>query len=85
VNQSGLGGIAVTLIPIDAIDQFSIQTQSSPETGRNPGATENLIIKSGTDQLHGSAYHYNRNEALAAAPAFSTKRKLRNENLGGHW
>ena len=83
VNQSGIGGIAGTLIPIDAIEQFSIQTQSSPETGRNPGATANLIIKSGTNQLHGSGYYYNRNEALAAAPAFSVKRKLRNENFGG--
>ena len=36
INQSGIGGIAGTLMPIDAIDQFSLQTQSSPETGRNP-------------------------------------------------
>jgi len=44
INQSGIGGIAGTMIPIDAIDQFSLQTQSSAETGRNPGATANLII-----------------------------------------
>ena len=34
VNQSGIGGIAGTLIPVDAIDQLSLQTQSSAETGR---------------------------------------------------
>jgi hypothetical protein len=82
INQSGIGGIAGTLMPIDAIDQFSLQTQSSPETGRNPGATANLIIKSGTNQLHGSGYYFNRNEALAANPVFVPKRKLRNENFG---
>lgn len=82
VNQSGIGGIAGTMIPIDAIDQFSLQTQSSAETGRNPGATANLIIKSGTNDLHGSAYYYNRNEALAASPVFVPKRELRNENFG---
>jgi Carboxypeptidase regulatory-like domain/TonB dependent receptor len=83
INQSGIGGIAGTLMPIDAIDQFSLQTQSSPETGRNPGATANLIIKSGTNGFHGSAYYYNRNEALAATPVFVPKRELRNENYGG--
>lgn len=82
VNQSGIGGIAGTLMPVDAIDQFSLQTQSSAETGRNPGATANLIIKSGTNDLHGSAYYFNRNEALAASPVFVPKRKLRNENFG---
>jgi hypothetical protein len=82
VNQSGIGGIAGTLMPIDAIDQFSLQTQSTAETGRNPGATANLIIKSGTNHLHGSAYYFNRNEALAATPVFVPKRELRNENFG---
>jgi hypothetical protein len=82
VNQSGIGGIAGTMIPIDAIDQFSLQTQSSAETGRNPGATANLIMKSGTNDLHGSGYYFNRNEALAATPVFVPKRKLRNENFG---
>ncbi|WP_158791952.1 carboxypeptidase-like regulatory domain-containing protein [Granulicella sp. L60] len=82
INQSGIGGIAGTMMPIDAIDQFSLQTQSNAETGRNPGATANLIIKSGTNQLHGSAYYFNRNEALAASPVFVPKRELRNENFG---
>ncbi|MFT4111178.1 carboxypeptidase regulatory-like domain-containing protein [Silvibacterium sp.] len=82
INQSGIGGIAGTMIPIDAIDQFSLQTQSNAETGRNPGATANLIIKSGTNELHGSGYYFLRNEALAASPVFVPKRELRNENFG---
>ena len=70
VNQGGVSGIAGVVMPIDAIDEFSAQTQSNAETGRNAGGTVNLTIKSGTNQLHGSAYYYNRNEFYAAQSPF---------------
>lgn len=88
VNQGGVSGIAGTVLPIDSIDEFSAQTQSGPESGRNAGGTVNLIIKSGGNALHGSAYYYNRNEFLAAhspfwIPAPGKKAPpLRNENYG---
>ena len=86
VNQGGVSGIAGTLLPIDAIDQFSVQSGGGAELGRNSGSTVNLVIKSGTNQVHGSAYYCNRHEALAAqspivAPG-SPKREIRN-NQGG--
>jgi hypothetical protein len=82
-NQGGVSGIAGVTLPIDAIEQFSTLTEASPETGRNPGATVNLVIKSGTNQLHGSAYYYNRNEALAAqSPLSPVKPELRNQQFG---
>ncbi len=82
-NQGGVSGIAGVTLPIDAIEQFSTLTEASPETGRNPGATVNLVIKSGTNQIHGSAYYYNRNEALAAQSALSPiKPELRNQQFG---
>ena len=37
VNQGGVSGIAGVVMPIDAIDEFSAQTQSSAEAGRNAG------------------------------------------------
>jgi Carboxypeptidase regulatory-like domain len=87
VNQGGVSSIAGTVLPIDAIDEFSVQTQSSPEAGRNSGAAVNLVIKSGGNDVHGSAYYYNRNEAFAAAPFFlpdgSAKPRMRNEHWGG--
>jgi hypothetical protein len=87
VNQGGGNSIAGTVLPIDAIDEFSMQTQSSPEAGRNPGGVVNLAIKSGGNDLHGSAYYYNRNEAFAAKPFFlpdgASKSRMRNENWGG--
>src|SRR5215468_3762502 len=86
VNQGGVSGIAGTLLPIEAIDQFSVQSNASAEVGRNPGSMVNVVIKSGTNQLHGSAYYFNRNEALAAhnpfAPPGSSNPLLRNENYG---
>src|SRR5580658_5085970 len=86
VNQGGVNGIAGIVLPLDAIDQFSFVTASSPETGRNPGGTANLVIKSGTNQWHGSAYDYNRNEFLAANTPFadgSPKNKNRFLIYGG--
>jgi hypothetical protein len=84
VNQGGVSGIAGIALPIDAIEQFSAVTEASADTGRNPGATVNLSIKSGTNAFHGTAYYYNRNEALAAQSALAgTKPELRNQQFGG--
>src|SRR5579871_1586732 len=81
VNQGGVSGIAGTLLPIEAIDQFSVQSGGSAETGRNAGSTVNLVIKSGTNELHGTTYYFNRNEALSAnspvATPGSPKREIR--------
>ncbi len=86
VNQGGINSIPGVLLPLDAVEEYSVQTQAAAETGRNPGGAVNLIIKSGTNQPHGTAYYYNRNEALAAlspfAPTSAPKNKLRNEHFG---
>lgn len=89
VNQGGVSGIAGVVMPIDAIDEFSAQTQSNAETGRNAGGTVNLAIKSGTNTFHGTGYYYNRNEFYAAAspffvatPNFPKAPRLRNYNTG---
>ena len=89
VNQGGVSGIAGVVLPIDSIDEFSSQTQSGAEAGRNAGGTVNLVLKSGTNNLHGSVYYYDRNEFWSASSPFfipsSTEPKppkLRNENYG---
>ncbi len=86
-NQGGVGSIAGVTIPIDAIDQFTVQTQSNAEVGRNGGGLVSLAIKSGTNQLHGSAYYFNRNEFFAARGPFlaanQRKTALRNQQFGG--
>src|ERR1700693_363920 len=93
VNQGGVSGIAGTLMPVDAIDEFAAQTQSNAEAGRNAGGVINVVLKSGSNQIHGSVYYFNRNTSLGAATPFfnpSTlpvgvshkKPPLRNENYG---
>jgi hypothetical protein len=85
-NQGGIQSIPGVLMPLDAIEEFSVQSQSGAEVGRNGAAVVNLIIKSGTNQLHGTAYYYNRNEFFSANSPFSAagadKLKLRNQHYG---
>jgi len=90
VNQGGVSGIAGIILPIDSIDEFSSQTQNGAEAGRNAGGTVNLVTKSGTNAIHGTAYFYERNEAYSAASPFFISSatqpnapKLRNLNYGG--
>jgi hypothetical protein len=81
VNQGGVENIAGVTLPIDSIAEFSLQTQSSSEVGRNPGGTVNLVTKSGSNAIHGSAYYYERNQALAASNPFNTLGDLPLSNI----
>jgi carboxypeptidase family protein/TonB-dependent receptor-like protein len=96
VNQGGVSGIAGVVLPVDAIDEFSARTQSNAEAGRNAGGTVNVVLKSGGNDIHGSAYFYWRNEYFSNPSPFfcpgsnpncqstdPTKApRLRNENYG---
>jgi len=55
-NQGGVSGAQATLFPVDALAEFSVQSQGSAEYGRNAGAVVNAAIKSGTNELHGSRF-----------------------------
>ncbi len=83
----------------DAIQEFKIQTsQYDAEYGRNPGASVNVVTKSGTNQFHGAAWEFFRNSALNANDIFNrlsqeqlhaagigpaNKQEALNENLFG--
>jgi len=87
VNQGGISGIAGVVYPIDALAEYSLQTNGNSESGRSPGGNLNVSTKSGTNTLHGSAYYYNRNEALAVTSPFiapgTPEQPLRNQHYGG--
>ena len=53
----------------DAVEQVSVETNNySAELGNVTGAVVNMVIKSGTNQLHGNGFYYWRDNALAATP-----------------
>jgi hypothetical protein len=74
--------------PPDAIQEFKILTHSySAEYGRNAGSVVNVVTKAGTNELHGAAWEFNRDDALQArnffAPANQPKPKLKQNQFGG--
>ena len=70
-NEFGLGGVVV-LPPPDAIQEFRTEENSmSAEFGRG-GAAVNVVLKSGTNRVHGGAYEFIRNDVLDARNYFAS-------------
>jgi len=63
----------ITLRPsVEAVREFKIQTNLfQAEQGRNPGATINVVTKSGSNAFHGSLYEFFRNTQLDAKNFFT--------------
>ncbi|WP_031499271.1 TonB-dependent receptor [Bryobacter aggregatus] len=66
--------VSITLRPsVEAVREFKIQTSLfSADQGRNPGATVNVVTKSGSNELHGAAYDFLRNDNLDAKNYFAS-------------
>jgi len=87
-NNNYFAGEAAQLPSIDSIQEFEVQTNTfAAEYGRNSGSVVNLVTKSGTNRLHGSAYEFLRNDALDARNYFNDNRfakpPLRLNQFGG--
>src|SRR5579872_5626504 len=67
------GLLQVLIPPIEAIQTVDVSTSNfEAELGRASGANTNVILKSGTNQLHGGAYEFLRNNAFNARNFFDT-------------
>jgi len=72
-NESFLN--SVVIFPnVDALEEFKIQTSTySAEFGRSNGAVVNLQVKSGSNEWHGSAFEFLRNDKLDANDWFNNR------------
>jgi hypothetical protein len=85
LNQTGIGGAPASLLPIEAIQEFNLQSQFAAEYGRNSGSVVNIVTRSGTNHFHGSAFEFLRNSALDARNYFNTESRksvFQNNNFG---
>ena len=87
INAEGVQGTPGSILPIDAIQEFNSEENPSPEYGWKPGATINVGLKSGTNQVHGTGYGFERNNWFDARNWFNTKPSpqvaLRQHQFGG--
>ena len=72
----------VVLPPVDAIEEFKVQTSDfSAEYGRSGAAVLNATIKSGTNSFHGDVWEFFRNDKLDAADFFENARSIQKGEL----
>ena len=92
-STSVLGGTN-SLVSVDAMQEFRIETSTfAPEFGRTPGGQISIVTRSGTNQLHGTAFDYLRNDVFDANNWFNgvnilnptplPKAKERQNDFGG--
>src|SRR5436309_15881595 len=69
----------------DALQEFSVQTSNfSAEYGQNAGGVVNIVTKSGTNDVHGDVFEFNRNAIFNARNFFAAKRDaLKRQQFGG--
>jgi hypothetical protein len=87
INQAGVWGAPSTILPVDALAEIPVTGSPEPEFGRSAGATVNIVTKSGSNVIHGSAFEYFRNDSLTARNYFNTadqpKNSFTNHQFGG--
>ncbi len=78
-----------SLVPVDAMQEFRIQTSSfAPEFRRTPGGQISIVTRSGTNNFHGTLFEYFRNDVLDAKDWFANFNHLpkpaeRQNDFGG--
>jgi hypothetical protein len=87
-STSALGGTN-SIVSVDALQEFRILTSTyAPEFGRTPGAQISILTRSGTNQFHGTAFDYLRNDVFDANDWFADhaglpKPEERQNDFGG--
>jgi hypothetical protein len=84
-NTEPLNAFISITPPLDSVDSFKVETSNpNAEYGSFGGAIINLVIKSGTNSLHGEAFDYFRNDDLNARDFFAqTRAPYKSNQFGG--
>ena len=85
-NERIIGTIGVRPI-VEAIDEITVQTNNyTAEAGRTAGGVVSIVTRAGTNQFHGTAYEFFRNDIFDARNVLQTtgsKPELRQNQFGG--
>jgi hypothetical protein len=78
IAPSAFTGVLITTL--DSTEEFRVTTASAnADTGRSSGGQVNLVTRSGTNQLHGALYEYNRNNWGQANDWFTKQSQLQSD------
>jgi outer membrane receptor protein involved in Fe transport len=88
MGETGVVGLIATVVPSDAIQEFTVQQTPGAEFGVKGGAAINVVMKSGTNQFHGSGYYFRHDDWMDAKNYFTEKAggdkpPLQNQQFGG--
>ncbi|MCI0352423.1 MAG: TonB-dependent receptor [Acidobacteriales bacterium] len=71
LNQAAIAGTAATLVPLEGITEFNVQSNPGAEYGVRGGSVVNVGLKSGTNAFHGGAFWIRHTDAFDARNFFS--------------
>lgn len=81
-NDTGSNRTILLFPSIEAIAEFkSLRNSYGPEYGQAAGAVISIATRGGTNNFHGSAFYFGRNDALNAADFFTNANKLKKGKL----
>lgn len=84
LNQNRMDGGFALKVPVDAIAEFRILTQSAPpEYGGTGGATTSVVSRTGSNEIHGTIYQFLRNDKVDARNFFSERVEPLRQNQFG--
>jgi hypothetical protein len=83
-NNHRTGLLTVLIPPIEALDTVDVSTSNyEAELGRAGGAVTNIMLKSGTNNLHGAVYAFHTNSAMGARATFQPAKPVTTYNSYG--
>jgi outer membrane receptor protein involved in Fe transport len=87
MGETGVVGLIATVVPSDAIQEFTVQQTPGAEFGVKGGAAINIVMKSGTNEFHGSTYYFRHDDWMDKKNYFTEKAggdkpPLKNQQFG---